>query len=408
MKKIIGLILCLALVFALGACAQQAPPAPPPAPPAQGDAPPAADVVEEIAPGTATFEQLMQMSWEEIEMHARAEGSVTFWIWHNEIGWRDLTSAFTDRFGIPVEVLISEKGAGEMLALAEVGSARGSMDVMTIGGEFIFAAVGANIFAGPILEIMEDRQYLHPGLSVRLEGLEHGGVIVPVYVNQTGLLYNPRMVTERPQTWEELEAWIDANPLRFGFSTAAGGGTGQSFVHSVIQHTTGGLEQYFADTELDPAKVEAWDVVWQWFNDRRDRVTITTSNIDSISRLNQGELHMVVAWNDQAFNLMRQGELFDDAVLYVPQFGMVGGGDGLGLMANAQNPAAGLLLINWLSSEEGQRTMVEVAMHAPAHLNVENPATLIGPDDMQNSVDWIPAFYKTQFIEDFTRHVLMG
>ena len=284
----------------------------------------------------------------------------------------------------------------------------GSLDVMTIGGEFVVAAMGANLFSGPILPLMEDRQHLHPGLSVRQEGLDHGGFIVPVYLNQTGLLINPRAVTDPPQTWEELEAWIDANPMRFGFSTAAGGGTGQSMVHSVIDFTTGGLAQYHGHAEVDPELHAGWDVVWQWFNDRLDRVTITTSNIDSISRLNQGELHMVVAWNDQAYNLINQGELFDDAVLYVPQFGMVGGGDTMGLLANAPNPAAGLLFLNWITSAEGQSVMTEAMQNFPAHTGVQTAHTLLSPEDLQNTVDWIPAVYKAQFIEDFTRYVLMG
>jgi len=409
LKKLISAVLCLTLVVALAACAAPAPAAPPaPAPAAPGAATPTPAAPDGPAPGAATFDELMQMDWAQIEEHARAEGGLTFWVWHNEVGFRELTNAFTDRFGISVDLLISEKTAGEMMAIAEAGSAVGSLDVMTIGGEFVIAAMGANLFSGPILDKMQEGQHLDPALRVMQEGLAHHGYIVPVYLNQTGLLYNPRVVTERPQTWAELEAWIDANPRRFGFSTAAGGGTGQSFVHSVIEFTTGGLDQYHGDTAVDPAKHAQWDAVWQWFNDRSDRLTITTSNIDSISRLNQGELHMVVAWNDQAYNLINQGELFADAVLYVPNFGMVGGGDTMGLLANAPNPAAGLLFLNWITSREGQSIMVEVMQNFPAHTGVATAHTLLDPACMQNRVSWIPAVYKSQFIEDFTRYVLMG
>jgi len=408
LKKIISVVLCLALLFALAACAGQgAAPAPAPAPAApdgQADAP--ADGA--IALGAATFDQLMQMDWAEIEEHAIAEGGLAFWVWHNEIGFRELTDAFTARFGIPVDLLVSEKTAGEMMALAEAGSAAGSLDVMTIGGEFVVAAMGANLFSGPILDKMQEGQHLDPALRVMQEGLAHHGYIVPVYLNQTGLLFNPQQVENPPQTWEELEAWIDANPLRFGFSTAAGGGTGQAMVQSVIEFTTGGLDQYHGHTEVAPELREGWDVVWEWFNERSDRVTITTSNIDSISRLNQGELHMLVAWNDQAYNLINQGELFADAILYVPQFGMVGGGDTMGLLANAPNPAAGLLFLNWITSTEGQSVMVEVMQNFPAHTGVPTAHTLLDPADMENRVSWIPAVYKAQFIEDFTREVLMG
>jgi len=363
---------------------------------------------DDLALGTATFEDLLQMSWAQIEEHAVAEGGLTFWVWHNEIGFRELTNAFSERFGISVDLLVSEKTAGEMMAIAEAGSAVGSLDVMTVGGEFVIAAMGAELFSGPVLDKMEESRYLDYALRVMQEGLEHHGYVVPVYLNQTGLLFNPQQVDNPPQTWEELEAWIDANPRRFGFSTAAGGGTGQAMVQSVIEFTTGGLDQYHGHTEVDENLRAGWDATWNWFNERDDRVTITTSNIDSISRLNQGELHMVVAWNDQAYNLINQGELFSDAVLYVPGFGMVGGGDTMGLLANAPNPAAGLLFLNWITSAEGQSVMVEVMQNFPAHTGVPTAHTLLEPEDMQNRVSWIPAVYKSAFIEDFTRYVLMN
>jgi len=356
-----------------------------------------------------TFEDLMGMSWAEIEEAAVAEGEVVFWTWHNEIGFRELVGHFEDRFGIDVDLVVSEKASGEMMAIAEAGGAAGSLDVMLIGGEFIVDAYHGGLLHGPIAPMMEAYNDLAPGLRARQEGVEHGGYAVPVYLNQTGLLINPNNVTERIQTWAELEAWIDANPSRFGFSIPSGGGTGQSFVLSVIDHAGVGLDAYYGDIELDEAKVEAWhDNVWPWFNDRLDRLAVTTSNIDSITRLNQGELDVVVAWNDQAYNQIAQGELFTHAEFYVPQFGMVGGGDTIGLLANAQNPAAGLLFINWITSYEGQTLMADILANFPANTRVDAPHTLLDPADFAYSTDWTPAVYKAQFIEDFTRFVMMG
>ena len=85
-------------------------------------------------------------------------------------------------------------------------------------------------------------------------------------------------------------------PKKFGFCVPEKGGSGQSMMQTVITNETGGLEQYMSDREVDPAKTEKWDTVWGWINDHKDQITFTTSNADSISRMNQGEITMTVAW----------------------------------------------------------------------------------------------------------------
>ena len=187
------------------------------------------------------------------------------------------------------------------------------------------------------------------------------------------------------------------------------GGSGQAFVLTLINRVAGGLDKYYGDSEVDEAKIENWQLVWQWIKDRMDdRITLTTSNNDSISRLNQGELDLIVAWDDNSFNAISKGELFKDAVLYIPKFGMPGGGDTSGLLKNAPHKAAGLLLINFMSSDEGQMLFRDVMMACPARTDIPATATLLKEEDKQYSIPWIPAEYKKQFIEDFTKYVMMS
>jgi ABC-type Fe3+ transport system substrate-binding protein len=104
---------------------------------------------------------------------------------------------------------------------------------------------------------------------------------------------------------------------------------------------------------------------------------------------------------------MKVGELFKDATLYIPKFGMARGGDILWLMKNAPHPAAGLLLINYLVSDEGQQLFMDVMNTYPARTDLTVKNTLLKPEDMQYRLSWIPAPYKKKFIEDFTKNVLM-
>ena len=355
----------------------------------------------------AATKNVFEMSEEELIEAAKAEGSVTFAVWHDEALWREIGEGFTEKYGIKFDVAMGEKQALTNKVLAEKESAKGSIDVMKIGGEDVATTIAAQVFMGPTLPHITAKDELDQKLSVRQEGVEHGGYLVPLHRNQTGLLINPERVTNPPQTWAELEAWIEENPKQFGFCNPSEGGSGQAMVFSAIGNVLDGYDRYEGDDDVVESKTEDWDQVWQWFNDRKDKVTITQSNKDSLSRLNQGELTMVVAWDDQTTATIKAGELFKDAKLYIPEFGLPGGGDSAGIVANSQNPAAALLLLNYMTSEECQKQLNEVLNTYPARTDVDITNTSINADDFVNRTDWIAAGYKEKFIADFVSNVLM-
>ena len=351
---------------------------------------------------------IYEMTEEELIAAAQAEGSVTFAVWHDEAMWRELGEGFTEKYGVKFEVVVGDQQSLTNKALAEQSSEKGTIDVMKVGGEYTKITMDANLFMGPTLPSITAKDVLDESLSVRQEGVDHNGYLVPLHLNQTGLLYNPDVVTDAPQTWEELEAWIDAHPGKFGFNDPSNGGAGQSFVYSVIRNVCGDPDKYFGDTEVEEADVANWDEAWQWFKDRSDKITITASNKDSISRLNSGELSLVVAWDDQTTSAISSGELFKNAVLYIPSFGMAGGGDTAGIMANAPHPAASLLLLNYFTSEECQVSFNEVLNTYPARSDVPVTNTTINSEDFVNRVSWLPAQYKALFISEFLENVLMS
>jgi len=224
--------------------------------------------------------------------------------------------------------------------------------------------------------------------------------------NQTGLLYDPQRVANPPQTWEELTAFVEANPRQFGFCDPSKGGSGQAFVQVLLNYAAGGLDRYWGDTELDPADVANWGQAWAWANRRRDKVTITASNNDSIKRLNDGELSLVVAWDDVAVDQMNTGGLFKRAKLYIPQMGSPGGGDTLGVLKNAPHKAAAVLLVSFLTDVPMQKAINAVGLY-PARTDVAVEKTLLTEAERKYSVPWIPAPYKKAFIAEFVKNCLM-
>lgn len=354
-----------------------------------------------------TVDDLLQKDWTEIEKLAKEEGSLVFTSWYNEAGYTELLNAFSAKYGIKVELAVADAEAFAQKALAEKASNVGTIDVALIGNQ-IKTLLDGQVLAGPILDKINDENIIAEDACKYQEGIETHGMVVPYYYNQTGILYNSAVVPfeEVPQTFEELEAWIDSHPGRFGYNIPEKGGSGQSFCHLVLTTLSGGLEPYYASTEENTALTDQWSKGWEWLKSRKDIMVITQGNNDSISRLNQGEIDMTIAWNDDLDVCRKDGEIGPEALLTVPKMGLAGGGDSMGVLKNAPHKAAALLFIEWCASLEGQQAMVDIIAGIPVRTDMDGLSGGLTLADMENRVAWFPIVYKTKMNRDFNVEVL--
>jgi putative spermidine/putrescine transport system substrate-binding protein len=357
---------------------------------------------------TQAEKDYLSMTWDQIIAEAKAEGSLVFYTWWGEEHWIEAGREFEQKYGIKTTIVVGDAAANANKVVAEAKQTEGTIDAIMIGGDYLKPVLDLGCFYTPITKVIPNVDRLDPKLLQFVEGLKNNGEMIPLYRNQTGLLYNPARVPNPPQTWDELVAWIKANPKRFGFNDPSKGGSGQSFVQSAIDAITGGLDQYRSDTELQSARLESWTKVWDWMNSMEPYWTYTISNNDSISRLNAGEFWITVAWDDDTQVNLKSGSLFKEAVLYVPEFGLAGGGDCAGVLKNAKNKAAGLLFLNFLTDEDQQIKMNERIGSYLARTDLSTAIQLLPEEQRQkNGVPWIPAFYKREFIDQFVKNVLM-
>jgi ABC-type uncharacterized transport system YnjBCD substrate-binding protein len=75
-------------------------------------------------------------------------------------------------------------------------------------------------------------------------GFNVEGYVMPMFQSQVALAYNPDMVKNPPNTFEELVAWIKANPKKFGYNGVKGGMSGTAFVTGWIYWKSGKYDQY--------------------------------------------------------------------------------------------------------------------------------------------------------------------
>jgi len=355
----------------------------------------------------AAKKDVLSMSWDELVAAAKQEGQVVLYVWYKQDYFVDAMKAFKAKYGIDAQVIVSgAESANFNKAVAEKDMATGTIDAMIVGGSGIKPVIDMGLMMGPLKPRIAHADKLTPGLWERQEGLETKGYLVPFMRNQTGLLFDPEKVKNPPQTWEELTAFVDANPKRFGFNDPSKGGSGQSFVHTLLKYEAGGLDKYYGDTTVQDADVATWDKAWDWVNKRKDKLVFTNSNNDSIQRVNDGELWLTVAWDDIAVTQMNSGSLFKRAKLFIPKLGFAGGGDTLGVLKNAPHKAAAILLVSFLTEADQQKALGGVGLY-PARTDVMVTSTLLSEEERKNSLLWIPAQYKQKFIADFVKNVLM-
>lgn len=360
-----------------------------------------------LAATQAPAAELADMSWEEIVAQAKEEGEVTFFSWWGEEWWRTAAQQFEAETGIKVNVIIGDTNPTVTKMLAEKDQEVGTIDILHFGGSTTKTVIDAGLLLPGIQDIIPNQANLDPKLSAEQEGVNVTGYVIPVYRNQTGLLYNPERVPNPPQTWDDLVAFINENPGQLAFTDPTKGGSGQALVQAALFGVLEDQTRYAGDTELDQAKVADWTKVWDWFNEIEDKVIITNSNFDSIERLNQGEVSLVVAWDDDTAIAMSKGTLSPSNKLYIPEMGLPGGGDTMGVAANAPHTAAALVFINYLTEAEIQKQMNAVIGSYLARTDVAGESALIPEEQRQKyGQAWVPAPYKQAFSEQFVANVL--
>jgi putative spermidine/putrescine transport system substrate-binding protein len=359
-----------------------------------------------VEPSASATTDVLSMSWDQIVAQAKTEGEVVFSAWWGEAYWKEATQKFKEKYGIEARLLLGNNAIDKILS--EKDRPEGTIDVQLIGGADVKTSFDAGLWDGPIFDVLPSHGQLDQKLATIQEGVQTKGYLAPIYRNQTAFLYDPKRVATPPQTWAEFEAWLDANPKGFAYPDPNKGGTGQAFVQAVITNLTGGLDKYTGDTEVDPAKTADWSKAWDWLKAHDPKINVTLSNSEDIDLLNQGAASLVIAWDDDSQAALKNGTLFDRAKMYIPTFGLPGGGDTAGLLKNAPHKAAGLLFLDFLTSKDSQVKMNEVLGSVPARTDItEIPSIVPENDRASNSVAWLPAPYKKLLQEEFTKQVLL-
>jgi putative spermidine/putrescine transport system substrate-binding protein len=140
----------------------------------------------------------------------------------------------------------------------QVDSGSLSIDLVMTGTDGLSAGIGQNLWIPLVTEygdrLSNQENYIEP--AANMQKLAEGfGVVTTYYPSGPLLQYDPAVVTDVPTTPEEVLAWAEANPGKFGYARPANSGPGRTFLQ--------GLPYILGD--LDPTDpVDGWDKTWAY------------------------------------------------------------------------------------------------------------------------------------------------
>jgi putative spermidine/putrescine transport system substrate-binding protein len=208
-----------------------------------------------------------------------------------------------------------------------------------------------------------------PGLVPNIKDLNKtvlaagkGGI--PYRASSVLLAYNSTNVTTPPATLDDLLAWIKAHPGKFTYNAPNGGGSGYSFVQTVI-------DKYLSDADRKTLVVQAApELQAKWAQGLEtlrqlnkytygQNGTYPANNAETLNDLATGLVDMGTVWSDQFSSALKAGTMpANIKVTAIKNPSLTGGASYLGIPNSSVNKVGARLLANWVLSPAAQNLIV--------------------------------------------------
>lgn len=200
-----------------------------------------------------------------------------------------------------------------------------------------------------------NKQYVVSSDSKNSLGTNVEGYVIPLFHSQVAFAYNPDKVKKFPANFEELTAWIKANPKRFGYNGIQNGASGVAFATAYTYWKSGDYKK-MSEGPYDAALEQKWPAILKEL--KALPVTYTNGNNGTLDMLNRGEIDMGPVWVDM-FNLwVDEGRMNPNFGLKILDPGMPGQPMYVVIPKNAKNKEAALKYADLLTSPETQAKVI--------------------------------------------------
>ncbi|GAA2879935.1 ABC-type uncharacterized transport system YnjBCD substrate-binding protein [Aminobacter niigataensis] len=361
---------------------------------------------------------------------AKKEGTVTFYDFTDSFGplFNDrFIPEFEAKYGIKVEYVRGEdKAANQQLIAAHNSGAKAPADAYFVSSGSLPLLGGEGVVANvPLHKLLPSGAALDPAIATVTSGIDHGGTFLPFHRNQTGIIFDTRTVPADtvPTNLDSLAAWAKANPGKFVVTSPAGGGSGSGLMQAIAfaKVTDAACRETFVQWNITKTEADAFAAgdcmapVWDYYKDILSSIEVTNGNSDTLNLIANGAGAIGTAWEDMAYDFTGRGLLPPTVRQQLLEEGQVGGGDGLFLPVNGSNPAAGLLMLDFLMSKEVQLEKLSAVGSRSARTDID-PAQSFTPEQVarlipteqfkERALARMPAVLNDQLAAYFTANVL--
>ena len=329
------------------------------------------------------------MSWEEIVAAARGS-EVSFYMWggSTEINaWIDMSVAdgLKESYDITLKRVPMDASVfiNKLLAEKQADRDRGVIDLLWINGENFRNAKEADLLWGPYTDRLPNfRAYVDPASAATDFGYPTDGYETPYGKAWFVFEYDSAAMAEPPGSFDELTAWIKANPGRFTYPQPPDF-TGSAFLRLALYHVNGGPQKFMDGFDEDLA-AEAIEPLIAWLKDIEPYLwqegrsyPRDSAALDAL--FERGEIDFSMNYNiSHASNKIATGQYPDTVRTFVPADSALFNLHFTAIPFNAPNKAAALVLSNYLLEPE-----VQLSKNDPANwgdLTVLDPSRLSDDD----------------------------
>ena len=237
----------------------------------------------------------------------------------------------------------------KILAESESSKEAWDVDVAMVHQIFLKWAMEKDLLM-PYAKDLDTWQYVTSPFAKSSLGVNVEGYVMPMFHSQTALAYNPEHVKDPPKSYEELVAWVEKNPGKFGYNGIKGGMSGVSFTVGWIYWKTGKYEKYAVTGPFDESEVATWESAYKDLAKFNKNVSFTAGNVGTLDALNRGEIWMGPVWVDMFFTFMNEGKLDPKIKMVLPEPGMPGQPMYFVIPKKASNPEEAKKFVEFITS----------------------------------------------------------
>jgi len=258
-------------------------------------------------------------------------------------------------------------------------SANGNLDV---------AKVGAAIKAGQTVPADLTESYSDPaaqaGLTEQVTSADIPAIAnvskdamkqvknaeIPYRGSSVLLAYNSTKVSTPPKTLADLLKWITDHPGKFTYNSPDSGGSGESFVQTVVASKIPDDVLTKMTTSYDPALGSNFAAGLQVLKGLTPSIyqkVYPNGNQAVLDLLGKGEIDMAPVWSDQFLSAQKNGQLGKDfKVAQISDPSFTGGTTNMAIIKTTTHKAAAASFVNWVLQPKQQAKIVTTIAGFPA------------------------------------------